>query len=282
MTDPDDATAALASLRAAVARIEAGDHEATTWPVGPRGSGPPAVRPHMAEPRTAGPKGSGAQPVGPKGSVAQPVGPEPTGPPTVRPQTADPQTAELYPIEPQTADHETGEPTPELGRDGGGPAKDPYAVARAIVLRQLSNAPKTRQQLREVLARRDCPGEVAEAVLDRMAEVGLVDDTAYAQMLVRSKQAGRGLARRALAHELRKKGVDDETAAQALDAVDPAAERRAARRLVDKKLATMHGLDVAVQTRRLAGLLARKGYPGDVAYGVIRDALADAPEHRRD
>ncbi len=162
------------------------------------------------------------------------------------------------------------------------PAKDPYAVARAIVLRQLTNAPRTRQQLRDALARRECPDDVAEAVLDRMAEVGLVDDVAYAQMLVRSKQTGRGLARRALSHELRARGVDDQTAAEVLETVDPGQERRRARQLVDRKLSTMHGLEVSVQTRRLAGMLARKGYPGDLAWSVIRDALADAPEHQRD
>ncbi|MEO7069713.1 MAG: regulatory protein RecX [Nostocoides sp.] len=170
----------------------------------------------------------------------------------------------------------------DSGKGGSDRAKDPYAVARAIVLRQLTNAPKTRQQLREVLARRQCPEQVAEAVLDTMTEVGLVDDAAYAQLLVRSKQAGRGLARRALRHELRAKGVDDQIAAEVLETIDPALERRLARQLVDKKLATMHGLEVAVQTRRLAGMLARKGYPGDLAWAVIRDALADAPEHQRD
>jgi regulatory protein len=161
-------------------------------------------------------------------------------------------------------------------------AGDPAAVARGIVLRQLTNAPKTRQQLREALVKRDCPEEVAEGVLDRMTEVGLVDDVAYAELLVRSKQAGRGLARRALSHALRAKGVDDQTAADVLASIDPADERARARHLVDKKLATMHGLEIAVQTRRLAGMLARKGYAGDVAWGAIRDGLADAPEHRRD
>ncbi len=155
-------------------------------------------------------------------------------------------------------------------------------MARAIVLRQLTHSPKTREQLRQALSRRACPPDVAEAVLDRMGEVGLVDDAAYAQMLVRSRQETRGLARTALAHELRARGVDDDTAAEALDAVNDAGERRRARELVDKRLRQLHGLDVSVQTRRLAGMLARKGYPGDVAYAVIRDALADAPEHRRD
>ena len=80
------------------------------------------------------------------------------------------------------------------------------------MLRQLAMAPRSRQQLRDKLRQRNCPDDVAEAVLDRMTEVGLVDDEAYAAMLVRSQQAGRGLAARALARELRTKGIDDDTA----------------------------------------------------------------------
>ncbi len=159
---------------------------------------------------------------------------------------------------------------------------DPYDVARAIVLRQLTMAPKTRAQLRDVLARRDCPDDVAEAVLNRMEEVGLVDDAAYARLLIESRQHGRGLARRALSHELHTKGVDKATAAEALDEVDPSAERRRARELVDDRLPRLHGLETSVQVRRLASMLERKGYPGDMAYAVIRDALADSPEHQRD
>jgi regulatory protein len=123
---------------------------------------------------------------------------------------------------------------------------------------------------------------VAAAVLDRMTEVGLVDDEAYAQMLVRSQQAERGLSRRALAGELRAKGIDDELAQSALAAISDAAERDRARELVDKKLRAMHGLDVTVQTRRVAALLARKGYSSSVAYAVIREVVAEAPEHLPD
>jgi regulatory protein len=159
---------------------------------------------------------------------------------------------------------------------------DPHDVARKIVLRQLTMAPKSRKQLRDKLRERNCPDDVAEAVLDRMADVGLVDDEAYAAMLVRSKQADRGLAARALTRELRTKGIDDETAKAALAEIDPAAERDRARQLVDKKLKTMHGLDATVQTRRLAGMLARKGYSSSLAFTVIREAIAGAPEHQRD
>jgi regulatory protein len=173
-------------------------------------------------------------------------------------------------------------PDPEADPRSRGSEPDPYDVARQIVLRQLAMAPKSRTQLRDALRRRNCADDVAEAVLDRMTDVGLVDDEAYAELVVRSQRAGRGLARQALAAELRTRGVDDDTARAALDAVDPQDERDRAAQLVAKKLRSMHGLEATVQARRLAGMLARKGYPADLARSVIREAMAAAPEHRRD
>ena len=180
-----------------------------------------------------------------------------------------------------------GSPSPPLPEPDSDPRTrgrepDSHDWARQIVLRQLTAAPRSRAQLAQVLRRKDCPDDVAAAVLDRMEEVGLVDDVAYAAMLVRSQQVGRGLARRALAQELRRKGVDDDTAQAALDEVDPHDEEDRARQLVAKKLRSMSGLDPMVQTRRLAGMLARKGYPVEVSVRVVRDAVRKAPEHQRD
>jgi regulatory protein len=162
------------------------------------------------------------------------------------------------------------------------PQADPESVARAIVLRQLSLAPRSRAQLERKLRQRGCADDVAGSVLDRLTEVGLVDDEAYAEMLVRSRQAGKGLARTALAHELRAQGVDDDVARGALAQVGADDERARAEELVAKRLRTMHGLAPDVQARRLAGLLARKGYSGEVAWPVIRDAVNGAAEHQRD
>jgi regulatory protein len=147
-------------------------------------------------------------------------------------------------------------------------------VARTIALRQLTGAPRTRAQLREAMARRGVPDEVAEAVLDRFEEVNLVDDTAYAQMWVRSRHSGRGLARRALAQELRHRGVDGDVAAEALEQLDPDEELETARALVARRLSGTRRLDPDARVRRLAGMLARKGYPSGVALRVIREALA--------
>jgi regulatory protein len=151
--------------------------------------------------------------------------------------------------------------------------RDPAEVARGICLRALTGASKTRQQLAELLARRDIPDEVAEEVLDRFAEVGLVDDAAFAAAWVRSRQSGRGLARRALAQELRAKGIDGEVAADAVAGIDPQDEWDAARRLVERKVRGMARLDRVTAERRLVGMLARKGYGGGLAGIVVREAL---------
>jgi regulatory protein len=174
-------------------------------------------------------------------------------------------------------------PGPEL-QDPPGPPEDdpgdPEAVARALCLRALTGTPKTRHQLADLLARRGVPAEAASAVLDRFGEVGLIDDAAFARMWVSSRQAGRGLARRALTAELRAKGVDPEVAAEAVEAVDDDDEREAARQLVERRLRSMQRLDRVTATRRLIGMLARKGYGGGMASAVVREVLdAAGAEH---
>ena len=152
---------------------------------------------------------------------------------------------------------------------------DPYEVARLIVLNRLNAAPRTRAELQVTLDRRGVPAEVSERVLNRMAEVDLIDDAAYARAWVTSRQSGRGLARRALKQELHRKGIDPETAGDALDLVDDEDERLAAQELVRRKLRSVHGLPRDKQIRRLVGMLARKGYGGGVAFSVVQDALAE-------
>jgi regulatory protein len=150
---------------------------------------------------------------------------------------------------------------------------DPAARARAICLRLLTGSAKTRGQLADALCKRDIPDEVAEEVLSRYQEVGLIDDAAFAESWVESRHRGRGLARRALATELRSRGVDSEVVAEAVSRLDPEQEAATARALVERKLRSTAGLDRQVRLRRLAGMLARRGYPEGLAMRVVRDAL---------
>jgi regulatory protein len=153
---------------------------------------------------------------------------------------------------------------------------DPEAVARKILLDALTGQARSRQELADKLAGRGVPDELAHDLLDRFTEVGLIDDAAYARQWVESRHRSRGLAPRALAQELRRKGVGDDEAKAALQQIDESDQRVAARALVDKKLRSMRGLDRQVATRRLAGLLARKGYSAGLAFSVVRDALDEA------
>ena len=163
-----------------------------------------------------------------------------------------------------------------------GPEADHEAVARKILLDQLTGQARSRKELSDKLASRNVPEDIATALLDRFEEVGLVDDEAFARSWISSRQPGKGLARRALAQELRRKGIDDEVARDALDEVDPADEEAAARALVRKKLRTLSRVDDTTATRRLVGMLARKGYPSGVAFAVVRDELAAAERSTAD
>ena len=123
------------------------------------------------------------------------------------------------------------------------------------------------------MRRRGVPDHAAEAVLGRFAEVKLIDDALFASAWVESRHHGRGLAGRALAAELRHRGVPAEDIQAAVGQLGPEQEAATARALVDRRLAGTLGQPLPARVRRLVGLLARKGYPPALAYRVVREAL---------
>lgn len=147
--------------------------------------------------------------------------------------------------------------------------------ARETVLRILTAAPKSRAELERSLARKGYPEHVVTPLLDRLDDVGLIDDAGYADLIVRTRHAERGLARRAIAMELRRRGIDDETASDALEQVDGEDERVAAGALARKHVARTRGLETEVRVRRAVASLARKGHAPGVAFAAVRAALAD-------
>ncbi len=169
---------------------------------------------------------------------------------------------------------------PERAERSGPPAeardpRDPREAARQICLQQLTFSPRTRAELAATLSNRGIPDDAAHEVLGRFAEVGIIDDALFAQLWVTSRHRGRGLAGRALQQELRRKGVDDDIARDALESLEPDEERATARSLVDRRIAGTRGLTADARVRRLAGMLARKGYSAGVAFAVVREALAE-------
>jgi regulatory protein len=124
-----------------------------------------------------------------------------------------------------------------------------------------------------MLARKEIDAEVAEEILDRFTDLGLIDDAQYARMFVESRHVNRGLGSQALAFQLRQRGVDGELVSAALEQLDDEQQFETACRLAESRLARMSGLDRQVQQRRLAGFLARKGYSGNVAMRAVRLAM---------
>ncbi|TXS38658.1 recombination regulator RecX [Streptomyces sp. OR43] len=172
-------------------------------------------------------------------------------------------------------------------RDGGSPSPsraekgeplDPVEQARNICLRLLTGTPRTRKQLADALRKREIPDEAAEEVLSRFEDVGLIDDAAFAGAWVESRHHGRGLARRALVRELRTKGVDSAVIDEAVGQLDSEQEEETARELVARKLRSTRGLERDKRLRRLAGMLARKGYGEGMALRVVRRALEEEGE----
>ena len=174
------------------------------------------------------------------------------------------------------------EPSPPEDPVQAGPPADVEEVARKILLDQLTGQARSRKELADKLAKKNVPGDVAERLLDRFEEVGLVDDEAYARAWIASRQPGKGLAGRALAQELRRKGVDDEIVKETIAEIDPDDERAAAEALVAKKMRSLRSVDHQTATRRLVSMLARKGYSSGLAYAVVRDALGERDEEPDD
>lgn len=164
------------------------------------------------------------------------------------------------------------EPT-DLDDRRADPDADPESVARTICLRLLTLRARTRAELYEALTARGVPEPASTKVLERLAEVGLVDDHAFAEAYVLSRRHDRGLAVREISRQLRGKGIDEPVITAAVSGIGAEAEAEVARQLVVTKLRSMTRLAPEVKTRRLVGMLARKGYPPSMAFQLVREAV---------
>jgi regulatory protein len=161
----------------------------------------------------------------------------------------------------------------EAGSVGSDDHVDAESIARSIALRKLTMRARTRHELDHALQEKNVPQSVKEAVLDRLQDVGLVDDASFAIDWVNSRQQRRHLSRRALKRELQVKGVERGDIERALEEVDFHSELTTARDLVERKLQTMSGLSRDVQYRRLAGILSRRGFDTAVTLQVLNESL---------
>ncbi|HQD23321.1 MAG TPA: regulatory protein RecX [Arachnia sp.] len=169
---------------------------------------------------------------------------------------------------------------PGTPRSGGARRKDGESdratqleVARTIALDLLTARQRSAHELRAGLLRRRTPPDVADEVVERLAGVGLVDDVAFAEALTTSRVTHSQRGRARIRQELREKGVDREVAEAALAELDPEAELEGALALARRRARSLAGLEPHVARRRLAGVLARRGYSPSIVSTALAEAL---------
>lgn len=169
----------------------------------------------------------------------------------------------------------SAQPRAEQGAGGRGRAKDPEQEARNILLRQLTATAKTRAQLETALAARGVDAELAERLLDRFTEVGLINDAEFAQSWVESRSRNKGLSRRALQRELQRKGISAEDQEAALSGLSDEDQFAAALSYATSRARRMTDQDPLTAKRRLAGALARRGYSPGLCFEVARRVIEE-------
>ncbi len=153
------------------------------------------------------------------------------------------------------------------------PIADPDAV-REAALKLLERTRRTRSALAQRLRDKGFAEQAIEPVLDRLTEVGLVDDTEYARAYLAGRWGRRPTGLKRLQQELRAKGVGDEAVASARALLEQQGaagdEQAAAARLVAQAARRYAALEPRVREQRLYALLTRRGFDRD----TIRAALA--------
>jgi len=147
---------------------------------------------------------------------------------------------------------------------------DPAERAREIALRALTHSPRSCAQLREKLIAKDVEPGLADSLIARYVEVGLLDDAALAAQIARTRHSERGLAPRAIRTELQRKGFAPADIEAALEPIPDAIDDRASE-LARKRWLALAGIDEDKRTRRVVGMLARKGYSPSNAFAVVKD-----------
>ena len=166
------------------------------------------------------------------------------------------------------------------GKSGNGAGKpapstlsvtEQRAAGHEAALRLITSRERSAAELRERLRLKGFDREVVEAIIDRLQETGLQDDTRFAERFAAEATGARSMASHRVRGELMRKGIDRELAAVAATQ-DPDQEEARARALANQRAARMNGLSPEVRVRRLMGLLARRGYDADVCRRVAAEA----------
>lgn len=151
-------------------------------------------------------------------------------------------------------------------------------IARRLAMSSIRRRAQSRGQVIDRLTRQGTPRPVALRVADELAEIGAIDDAAFADAAARSIVSQRPAGKRLIEMKLRNRRIDGGTARAAAEealrerdvlADALAVARKHARTLPEK-------LDAPARQRRLLGALARRGFDPGVCFEAVRKTLGKA------
>jgi recX family len=151
--------------------------------------------------------------------------------------------------------------------------KAAFDAAKEVALRQLDVRARSRHELESAITSRGFSTETADKVIERLVELGLVDDLAFARAFARGRFEAGGKTGSALKMDLSRKGLSSQIIAQVLSEIDVEEEYSRACALAEKKIRSLTMRDRQVIRRRIFSMLARKGYPPHVCIRVIEELL---------
>lgn len=166
-------------------------------------------------------------------------------------------------------------------------ARDLYLRAREMAVRLLAVRPRTTAELRSRLRRKGVVGDQVRRVIDDLTAAGYLDDPAFARAWVTGRMVSRLFGLRRLRWELREKGLPPPVIERAIreafgEESAAAVEERSARAVLERRLPAYRRLASEVRIRRLAGLLARRGFASSTIARVLRMTRKGGPTDNGD
>jgi regulatory protein len=150
---------------------------------------------------------------------------------------------------------------------------DVSTPCREAALKLLERTRRTRRDLERRLKEKDFDAPTIASTLDRLTEVGLIDDVEFARAWLAGRWGRRPSGWRRLEQELRTKGISQADAERAREILSERGgapdEVESAAKLIAQARRRMTGLDPQVARKRIYALLARRGYDGDTIRKVL-------------
>lgn len=149
------------------------------------------------------------------------------------------------------------------------PEADPEAIETALV-RKLARRALSEAEILAFGVAEGLTAHQANVILDRLRELGYVDDRVLAEQMKHALYERKGQSRAVVARAMSGRSIEREIIDEILDDIDQDDELSAATELAAKRASQLSGLDKQTLERRLVGFLARRGYPGN----IVREAIA--------